>query len=144
MNCMRLSTKWRIVVDTNVFISGALFNGEPGIVLDVILRRKVDLLISAELEAEILLVFSRFETPQPIKNKIQDILEHHVIKIVPKKISSISRDPKDDMLLALSLAGNADYLITGDKDLLVLRRFEKTKIVTPRQFIKDMTRRNIF
>jgi len=41
----------------------------------------------------------------------------------------ICRDPKDNFLLALAKGGNADYLITGDDDLLVLKEFEKTKIV---------------
>ena len=42
---------------------------------------------------------------------------------------NVCRDPKDDYLLALAKDGNADYLITGDIDLLTLNEFEKTKIV---------------
>ena len=50
-------------------------------------------------------------------------------------IVEICRDPKDNFLLALAKDGNADYLITGDKDLTVLKEFEKTKIVTLKEFI---------
>ncbi len=46
----------------------------------------------------------------------------------------LCRDPKDNFLLALAKDGDADYLITGDADLLVLKEFEKTKIVTLAEF----------
>jgi uncharacterized protein len=49
------------------------------------------------------------------------------------------RDPKDDKLLELAVGGNADFLITGDKDLLVLNPFRAVKIITPREFLdKDL------
>ena len=44
------------------------------------------------------------------------------------------RDPKDNFLLALAKDGNADYLITGDLDLLTMKKFEKTKIVSLSDF----------
>jgi putative PIN family toxin of toxin-antitoxin system len=49
-------------------------------------------------------------------------------------VVEVCRDPKDNFLLALVKDGNADYLITGDDDLLVLETFEKTKIVTLTDF----------
>jgi len=48
----------------------------------------------------------------------------------------LCRDPKDNFLLSLSLDGNADYLLTGDKDLLDLAKFEKTKITTITDFLQ--------
>ena len=48
----------------------------------------------------------------------------------------LCRDPKDNFLLSLSLDGNADYLLTGDKDLLDLVKFEKTKITTITDFLQ--------
>jgi putative PIN family toxin of toxin-antitoxin system len=49
-------------------------------------------------------------------------------------IVEVCRDPKDNFLLALAKDGNADCLITGDDDLLVMKEFEKTKIVTLSEF----------
>ena len=46
----------------------------------------------------------------------------------------VTRDPKDDYLLAYALVGEADYLVTGDKDLLCLGRVDRLQIVTPRAF----------
>jgi len=49
----------------------------------------------------------------------------------------ICRDPKDNFLLSLSVDGNADFILTGDKDLLELTTFEGTKIVSITAFLKD-------
>ena len=49
-------------------------------------------------------------------------------------VVDVCRDPKDNFLLALAKDGNADYLITGDKDLLIMERFGKTKIVSLSDF----------
>ena len=54
--------------------------------------------------------------------------------VVICSVVDICRDPKDNFLLALAKDGNADYLITGDNDLLVLKEFGKTKIVTLTEF----------
>jgi putative PIN family toxin of toxin-antitoxin system len=51
-----------------------------------------------------------------------------------RSVVDICRDPKDNFLLALAKDGKADYLITGDGDLLVLKEFERTKIVTLSDF----------
>jgi uncharacterized protein len=48
--------------------------------------------------------------------------------------TGICRDPNDDAILACALEGEADYLVTGDADLLALKHFEKTQILSPRNF----------
>jgi predicted nucleic acid-binding protein len=48
--------------------------------------------------------------------------------------SPVSRDPDDDNILATAVAGSCDCIITGDKDLLVLKQFEGIKILSPREF----------
>ena len=50
---------------------------------------------------------------------------------------NICRDPKDNFLLALSIDGNANFLITGDKDLLDLKKFGETKIISIAEFLQD-------
>jgi putative PIN family toxin of toxin-antitoxin system len=49
--------------------------------------------------------------------------------------TAICRDPKDDKLLELAISGNAGFLVTGDKDLLVLNPFQHVEIITPREFL---------
>ena len=48
------------------------------------------------------------------------------------------RDPKDDFLLSLAKDGKADFLLTGDSDLLVIQRFENTRIITFPNFISNL------
>ena len=67
-----------------------------------------------------------------------DVLSE-VSETVPKittEIPAVTRDPKDDYLLAYALVGQADYLVTGDRDLLVLGQVEHTRIVTARDFVE--------
>jgi predicted nucleic acid-binding protein len=60
----------------------------------------------------------------------------YVLKREPKVIP-ICRDAKDDFLLALAKAAKADLLVTGDEDLLVLKKYGRTRIVTPASYLKD-------
>jgi uncharacterized protein len=57
-----------------------------------------------------------------------------IIPRITEDIPAVTRDPKDDYLLAYALVGRADYLVTGDADLLMFRRLGNTQIVTPRDF----------
>ena len=47
----------------------------------------------------------------------------------------MTRDPKDDAVVACAVEGEADYIVSGDQDLLVLGRYETVQVVTPRQFV---------
>ena len=51
------------------------------------------------------------------------------------KIPAVSRDPKDDYLPTYALVAKADYLVTGDKDLLVLKQVGQVKILSPKDFV---------
>jgi predicted nucleic acid-binding protein len=57
--------------------------------------------------------------------------------VTPTRTVRVCRDPKDDMLIEAALAGAAKYVVTGDEDLLVLRRFETMRFVTPRTFLTE-------
>ena len=58
-----------------------------------------------------------------------------VIPIIYEEIPAVTRDPKDDYLLAYAVIGAADYLVTGDEDLLVLGRVGALTIIKPRDFV---------
>jgi putative PIN family toxin of toxin-antitoxin system len=59
------------------------------------------------------------------------------MKVVPasKLESQVCRDPDDDNILAAAVSGNCDCIITGDKDLLVLKKYEGVEIFSPRDFL---------
>jgi len=133
---MNWSIKLRVVVDTNVFISDLLWGGNPGKILNLWLWGKFNLLMSPYLCFEILDVYRKFDNPSQDTEKLRLYLETKTIKIIPKKKVRVCRDPKDNQILALCWVGQADFLITGDKDLLSLKEFKNTKIVRPKEFLK--------
>lgn len=135
---MNLSTKPRVVVDTNVILSAILYGGIPKKVIGCVQKNRVIMLLSPEIEKEIVTQFTAFSPSPDAYILLQILLERHSVKILPRKAVHKSRDPKDDMFLTLCFAGHADYLVTGDKDLLVLRKFGSTVILTPRQFLKEV------
>lgn len=135
---MQSSTKYRVVIDTNVFISAIIKNGNPAILLTLWRQRKIFLLLSPYLAAEILSVLSRLEVKSTYAQQLTYRLENHTIQIFPVSHITLCRDPKDNQILSLAVDGAADYIVTGDSDLLTLGKIEKTAIVKPKEFLQVM------
>jgi len=127
----------KIIIDTNIWISFVI-GKELHDLKDLIVGDKVKIITTDQLITEIRLVTSRDKLKKYFnQDKVSDLLSLLDIlaeKVKITKIDKICRDPKDDFLLALSKKSNANYLITGDKDLLDLQLYGKTKIVTIIQF----------
>ena len=131
----------RLVVDTNILISALLVEASLSAHLIVLWRQgRFDLLTSAEQLDELMRVtrYPRIrERLAPalagrLINELRDIAV--VLRDLPTV--SVGQDPYDDYLLAMAVAGAADFLVTGDKrDLLSLKLHEGTKIVTVRDFL---------
>ena len=130
--------KDRIVIDTNLWISFLITKHYSR--LDRILSDKlVTLLYSQQLIDEFIEVAQR-----PKFKKYFTATDLQVLLLTMSKrayfidvlsIVEVCRDPKDNFLLALSKDGKASHLITGDKDLLVLKKFGKTKILTLTEYL---------
>ena len=80
--------------------------------------------------------FRRFFSASNIEEILETIDEYANFVKVHTKIE-ICRDTKDNFLLSLSIDGNANYLLTGDKNLLDLAKFGETSIVTISEFLRD-------
>lgn len=132
---MSLSIKQPVVIDSNVFVSAIIGGGNPNKVLNLWLAEKFTLVISPEILAEILTVLIKLQTPPSVVNRFKELIETHAQKVIPKSTFKICRDPKDNKFLELSFDGKADFLVTGDSDLLVLKKFKKTIIVKPKDFL---------
>lgn len=130
--------KDRVVIDTNIWISFLLTKDISK--LDKILSgQSIVLLFSQELLDEFIEVASRpkFKKYFTIID-LQDLLRQTRLQaefIEVNSVITLSRDPKDNFLLSLAKDGKADYLLTGDNDLLVLKRLERTKILTLSEFL---------
>jgi putative PIN family toxin of toxin-antitoxin system len=128
----------KLVVDTNVWISfliGRSLKGLDRLLVDGGIR----LLFSAELLEELLEVlhrpkFSKYFRSCDIEELIE-LINQLADWVEPLCQVDECRDSKDNFLLDLCLAGSADYLITGDQDLLVLDPFRNTRVVHYRHFL---------
>ena len=132
--------KNRIVIDTNIWISFLLtkdFSAFDKIISDPNLK----LLFSNALLEEFVEVaqrpkFRRYFSPSDLEELLFQMQAHGEFITVTSS-TTICRDPKDNFLLSLSKDGKASHLITGDKDLLDLKRFAKTQIVTLKKYLSE-------
>jgi putative PIN family toxin of toxin-antitoxin system len=124
------------VCDSNVYISAIVFGGVPRDVVVLGERAQVQLLVSPRLVSEVERVLARkFAWEQRRVRQICQPLWESARLVKPASEVSVCRDPQDNHLLALALDGKAQYLITGDIDLLVLSPFRDIQIVTPAGFL---------
>jgi putative PIN family toxin of toxin-antitoxin system len=129
----------RVIIDTNLWISFLI--SKKHLELDkLITSKKIKLLFSSELIEEFLEVanrkkFRKYFKKQDVQNLIELLNVIGVLIEVKSKVS-LCRDYKDNFLLNLAIDSNAEYLITGDSDLLILGEIENTKIVTLTEFLK--------
>lgn len=130
----------RIIIDTNLWIS-FLITKDFTKLDEIIFSRHGILVFSQELLDEFLEVakrpkFRRFFSAADIEEILETIDEYADFVKVQTQIGAC-RDPKDNFLLSLSVDGNADFLLTGDKDLLDLVKFGETSIITISNFLQD-------
>lgn len=130
----------RIIIDTNLWIS-FLITKDFTKLDEIIFSRHGVLVFSEELLDEFLEVaerpkFRRFFSASDLEEILETIDEYADFVKVQTQID-VYRDPKDNFLLSLSVDGNADFLLTGDKDLIDLTKFGKTTIITISDFLQD-------
>ena len=126
----------RVVLDTNVFISGFLFAGKPLQVLRLADEGAFVLLTSAPIREEVEEVLAlKFSWPEDLIAVVCEPIWKTSENVVPTDAITACFDPDDNRILECAVRGNADYIVTGDHDLLNLKRFQRAKIVTPSAFL---------
>lgn len=135
----------RAVVDTNILIRALLKpQGSVGPVLTRLRDGDYVLLYAEPLLNEMVTTL----TLPRIRNKyhltdddVETVLALVLLRgepVAPERRIMASRDPKDNIVLEVAVAGRADYIVTGDDDLLVLHPFENISIVRPAEFLKAL------
>jgi putative PIN family toxin of toxin-antitoxin system len=127
----------RVVLDTNVLVSGLAYPGSvPGRIVSVWRQGGLDVVLSRYILDEMSRVLPRLNRVGLSPSEIRDLVDSFMFLadiVEPDAAQDMSlRDPADQQVLGTLLASKADYLITGDKDLLALA--EKYPIVTPAAF----------
>jgi len=125
----------KVVFDTNVLIAAFLTEGVCSKLLLRARKRECDLFLSSGIMDEFEMVLrKKFSLSgsevSEVRAVITEALKEPVLQIDP--VAPVCRDPDDDKILACAHKVGADYLVTGDEDLLVIRQYGATKIVTPR------------
>lgn len=132
------SEQVRGVFDTNVLVSAALVAGVPRKAFDKLLDHGT-VLVSVPVLLELAEVLHREKFDKYVTHDERMRLLISFLKVAEmietNETIAVCRDPKDDKLLELAVSGNADFLVTGDKDLLVLNPFRAVEIITPREFL---------
>jgi len=128
--------KVSVVLDTNILISSIGFGGKPRKILNLALERRLQVISSPILLAELDDVISK-KFPLLAENvkKIHKHLNKRFKIVNPKESLHIVRDEPDNRVLEAALQGKCQYIVTGDRDLLDIGTYEKIKIVTPNDFL---------
>ena len=127
----------KVIFDTNVWIS-FLIGKRLGIIKEYISNENIKIITTSQLINEIKIVTSRPKLKKyfPVEsvNELIELREtiSNKVEISPKNF--INRDPKDNFLLDLIEFSKADYLVTGDKDLLIHNPFKSAEIISPVNF----------
>ena len=131
----------RLVIDTNILISALLAGTSLPAHLIVLWREgRFDLLTSAEQLDELMRVTRypkiRERLAPALAGRLINEIRDLAVLLTELPLVTASPDPHDNYLLAMAASGSADFLVTGDKrDLLALKLFEGTKIITVRDFL---------
>jgi len=131
-----------ITLDTNVLISGTFWTGDSFKILKLIAANKLDCVLSRGILEEYARVASSDEITDKVSDKnlvaleaIKSVMQRAVIVVPTRKLNVVLDDPDDNKIIECAIEGGVDYIITQDKHLLKLKRFENIEIVTPREFL---------
>ena len=121
----------RVVVDTNILVSALIKRGKPRkLVLKLLEAHTV--ILSRQMLAELADVLTRDKfmiTSSQFESFLSGLVRKSKIVSAGSRFKVISEDPDDDVVLNTAYNGKADYIVTGDRHLLSLKEFKRTKIV---------------
>ena len=133
----------RLVLDTNVVVSGLLWNGAPARLIDAAQADEVELFTSRVLLAELIRILKRAKFTKAIDagglTREQLVLGYAdlAMLIEPAEIPPVvANDPDDDQVLACALAAKADLIVSGDRDLLDLKQYQDIPVVTQAEALR--------
>jgi len=133
----------RAVIDTNTWVSGLVWTGAPRRVVELVLARELSCSTSGALVAELRRVLSYPRIEKVLTKRgltAADLVEQiglvSDLVIAPALQKPICRDLDDDAVLSCALAAQADLIVSGDQDLLVLQTFEGIPILSAVQALQ--------
>jgi putative PIN family toxin of toxin-antitoxin system len=132
-----MNEKYRIIIDTNLWIS-FLLSKKFDFIDSLLQAEKIQLVFCEELLNELVDVISRPKLRKIFTRDDRElifyIINKYAVYIPIESSVTVCRDTKDNFLLSLAKDSKANYLLTGDKDLLILKTFDDTQIITVTEF----------
>ena len=129
----------RVVIDTNIFVS-SFFGGNPRKIIDLWKNEKITLCLSNAIFDEYIDVLHRIGMKD--ENELEELLSLFsrgfsiLFTTKTPKIKIIKDDPDDDKFIECAVALKANAIITGDREILAIKKYMGIKILTPRQFLE--------
>ena len=127
----------RLVLDTNVLLAAVLV---PGLCRELVTKKlhAHELCCSSELLEEFAEKLAKKFKQNPLDLSFYCAYRDRVTMVNPMELDEpVCRDPDDDMVIATALTAEAQFIITGDKDLLVLKSHRSVRMLSPRQFLEN-------
>ena len=133
----------KITSDTNTLISATFWSGSSDKIISQADVKEIELVLSNDIIKEYGEVLNYKEIQDKIKDKklemkrtVGKIISISTMVIPKEKVNIIKDDPDDNAILECAKAGNVDFIISNDKHLLKLKKFENIPILTPDEFVE--------
>ena len=128
----------KVVLDTNVFVSGIFFSGPPFQILQAWRNGKIELALSPEILDEYRRVGEILAEEYPaidLEPLLDYVIHKAVVFSVPPLPENVCEDPDDDKFLACALASGSYLIVSGDKHLLKVSGYKDIEVLKPREFL---------
>lgn len=128
----------RIILDTNVLVSGIFWSGPPYQILQAWRDRKFKLVVSPAILDEYtkVAIDLSFKFPSVDLLSFLDLLMAEAEVYMPVTLpKQVCRDPNDDKILACALASRVGCIVSGDRDLLVISGYKNIQVFKPKDFV---------
>ena len=128
----------KVLLDTNVFVSGVFWEGTPSLILNLWRQKKIKLILSQmifEEYKEVLLDLNQSLHRVPVESILELVLENASFCHPSPLAKPICEDPDDDIFFECAASGKVDCLVSGDKKVLKLNGFQGIRVLTPRAFL---------
>jgi len=131
----------KVVLDTNVLVSGVFWRGPASRILELWANEKIEVAVSPAMLMEYQRLLAELERDKPagLADAWIVFITQHAVVIHPVGYPRQCRDPDDDKFLHCALSAGARILVTGDKDLLSMGRVADVELLSPAAFLRCYT-----
>jgi len=133
----------RVVLDTNVLVSASFWRGPSFTATEFAISGRIISITSIEILKEYSGILKRdFKlSEEDIQKRVGCIALFSELTGLSNPINAIKADPKDNKIIEAAVEGNADFIVSGDRHLLELKKFRNINIITPRTLVEILEER---